>query len=109
MRTIKFRAWDGERMLTGLCNMFFFNRIAIDEEVMQYIGLQDSNNIDSFEGDIIYSDNMFFQNKPLIIKFEDGCFIAVRDKDHNMRGLSNLAEQPFEIIGNVHQNPGLLK
>ena len=69
MREIKFRAWDGKRMLTGEClywNGISFvsgvwnfeeeyipteNQVAV--EVMQFTGLTDVNGVEIYEGDIV--------------------------------------------------------
>lgn len=123
MREIKFRAWDKEnkQMITyfdisskgtvkkptgiGLINT---NKI-LDVILMQYTGLKDKNGNEIYEGDIIdlriddQAGNKHsigyveFDNKLLryLISFIDGCAWA---------SFNNV-----KIIGNIYENPELVK
>lgn len=77
----------------------------IPETVGQYTGLTDKNGTKIFEGDICkhrsnYSDNIVIST----VVYENGHFLALVDK-HSGFELS----EKLEVIGNIHDNPELLK
>ena len=74
----------------------------IPETVGQYTGLTDKNGKKIFEGDIVnFSDILYY------IVFADGCFRIGRNGQYSYT-LHNI-HSAFEIIGNIHDNPELLK
>lgn len=85
----------------------------LPETVGQYTGLTDKNGTKIFEGDIVKAeinggpyDKFVF---PVgVIAFENGCF---GNKDRKQfTPLSSYAPRvSFEVIGNIHDNPELLK
>ena len=93
--------------------------------VGQFTGLLDKNGKEIYEGDIITADcyPFFSDGKPnyvAVVEWNDCGFAAFLElhKDSDARGISvgcpvmyfdsdNAAE--FEIIGNIHDNPELLK
>lgn len=104
MREIKFRAWDGEKMV------FTDYVIAIDGtrnrgnrylELMQYTGLKDKNGKEIYEGDIIaggwvvtWHNGGLRMHLPKI--FEGTIYL---DFSTSME---------CEVIGNIYENPELL-
>ena len=94
-----------------------FNRFAAfgffmvnPETVGQYTGLTDKNGKKIFEGDIVVIGN---QNKhPTLIKFADFgwcCVIPnINAFIHYRHSLEN-NNTKYEVIGNIHDNPELLK
>mgnify|MGYP000846486227 CR=1 FL=1 len=80
---------------------------------MQSSGLKDNNGVEIFEGDIlgietdegILNVNVFWNNKHALFMFES--------EIHNEKELlAELVEDntyPFEIIGNIYENPEFLK
>ena len=79
---------------------FDFQTYDFDEVVlMQYIGDEDKNGVEVWEGDILSYDMSTFprpEKSPVVVEwsgsgfFIDGCYIC-------------------EVIGNIHQNPELLE
>lgn len=119
-RKIAFRAWHikNKRMLRvcmespgcipedalsddviNVCSVFEWK----DEvyKVMQYTGLKDSKGVEIYEGDIVkWLDGVFK------VKWSITCFV-VEDKKGKGYGISS--GDFIEIIGNIHENPELLK
>ncbi len=133
MREIKFRAWDKEkekllqwlgqygedepdfnrdessagaytRLWEALCR---FEDESDRFVLMQYTGLKDKNGKEIYEGDIIKRNKIMHvpSDKVLnVVTFENGMFMC------GITTLDNIvsAFDP-EVIGNIHENPDLLK
>lgn len=105
-REIKLRAWINGEMKADLwaCQALYFMKRKEDhhreEVLMQYTGMKDKNGVEIFEGDIL-------ESKAFVDTFiwQDGCYIFHRDS----KSLPIGDHYPFEMIGNIHQNPELLK
>jgi uncharacterized phage protein (TIGR01671 family) len=132
MRTIKFRAWDEQNKI--MHNDFQFIKSG-DEgndwivftsdkqtlqdsihpfenpyfgqqlKIMEYTGLKDKNGKEIYEGDILETSD----DSICYVVFEDTGFAV---KSHGSEAIdwefSNFYSE-CEIIGNIHQNPELLK
>lgn len=128
MREIKFRAWykgvySGE-MIYDIQNEFeerinlgmdsfgnYLNNASF--EVMQYTGVKDCNGKEVYEGDIVkYKAGT---DKGIgYIKFEFSCFMIywTNNKTFNDSFSSMFYTQcssEIEVIGNIYENPELLK
>ena len=117
MREIKFRAWDkvvkqmkyydAPMKLTFSSGEIFGYFIPKQEELMQFTGLHDKNGKEIWEGDI-------FGNIPqlrCVIEWENCRFIfKFLDPKIEKRNLMfNDWARKSEVIGNIYENPELLK
>jgi uncharacterized phage protein (TIGR01671 family) len=87
--------WEG---LRGIDNL----RQVIPETVGQFTGLKDKKGVKIYEGDIIDEGKVYFDITLL------GFFVeSLSDEDEPVKPLYDIAF--VEILGNIHQNPELLK
>jgi len=112
-REIKFRAWNGERMRP--VNTISFNEGWIDTpkenspiedfKLMQFTGLTDKNGVEIYEGDIDKYRGIVVWNDL------DYCWSVIdltwndRREWHSLTSLTS----PYEVIGNIYENPELDK
>jgi len=132
MREIKFRAWDnkwkvmleyfhiinkGNKKLSFVTypsnreDIPFSNaNIKDDYELMQYTGLKDKNGKEIYEGDIIKftPKNPFSKGE---ISYHEITFIQGRFciSGTGLTLIEGLNEDIIEVVGNIYQNPELLK
>ena len=129
---LKFRAWHHElgRLMSVKCMFFHDSEIeefelndalmndyitAYPDEIvlMQSTGLKDKNDKEIFEGDILACEtdnevinlNVFWDEEHALFMFES-------KKYNEQEPLAELVENntyPFEIIGNIYENPDLLE
>ncbi|TXG82853.1 MAG: hypothetical protein E6R13_04395 [Spirochaetes bacterium] len=123
-REIKFRVWYKEEKL-----MYYdFEKLNTydpeSEVLMQYTGLKDINGVEVYEGDIVeYEGWMEYQDyvrqskkdldKPHVLEicFKDFSFRVKKifKKDCFYENLSTIEQKYIKIIGNIHENPELIK
>ena len=121
-REIKFRAWDGKTVFPinngpvsvtmGQLGFPVYDgegRI-IDCDLMQFTGLLDKNGVEIYEGDVLgsYEDEEIL---PLVISFDadqNGWMAYDGFNDFSGFDFSCLCRE-FEVIGNIYENPELLK
>lgn len=98
-----------QRYVTGDTNAIF-NEPGI---LMQSTGLKDKNGNDIFEGDVLdfdLSSEMEAENELGVVRFAKGGYWTSQDENHLEEILSEELESfPTEIIGNVFENPELIK
>ncbi len=95
----------------------------VDKDTIgQFTGLTDKNGKEIYEGDIVnyklasefsvvdkLSEARYIGNKIGVVKFEDGIFSPLPYRDDCDDWYYSYATFDFEVIGNIHDNPELLK
>lgn len=115
-REIKFRAWDEERQKM-VFNPVYVNPPNLDINSvfrgstllwMQFTGLKDKNGKECYEGDVVYFEEPTFETEMLKcpIVFHEGSFCAKQPAGYIP--VWDFMED-FEVIGNIHENPELIK
>lgn len=125
-REIKFRFWDKENnIITSGYSLEELQKTAIRSwfdvetprqvELMQYTGLKDKNGKEIYEGDII---QMWVGTKPVTVgnitwggwQYVVRMEVVGKDKT-NYFGYNSedIDPEKIEIIGNIYENPDLLK
>ena len=120
----KFRAWSTDKKIMAEVRTLRFTDELVETDkfversiegvkLMQSTGLHDKNGKEIFEGDILGVDtdeeivnlNIYWDSKHALFMFES--------KKYNEKDLlAELVEDntyPFEIIGNIYENPELLE
>lgn len=114
MKELKFRAWDGKKMIedvipvseTSILELFEYEWQETDvEAVEQYTGLKDENGKEIYENDIVEYDWYVIGNKPAYRTKEQVVFddMGARLDTDRIRFCTNV-----EVIGNIHENADLL-
>lgn len=121
MRELKFRAWDTKNscwqslkvaalLVTGDNNSLEVHSDTL--KLMQYTGLRDKNGVEIYEGDIVenlYDGTMKDRG---VVEFDT---IGSNDADGNFYVYGYFfddrltGEFGYEVIGNIYENPELLK
>jgi len=129
MREIKFRAWDKDSKLMLYKKFYDHNWYTTpknDEdgchtyssmqysdqyhkELMQYTGLKDKNGKEIYEGDIVTADYLVMTSR-YKVTIEDGHPQLVHMRNNALRFfLSKDDVEVYEVIGNIYENPELIK
>lgn len=132
MRQIKFRAWDGKKMIMPKDKAYYQNYISLCGNIiqkssermdcfgggdrwsrqenlilMQYTGLTDKNGVEIYDKDYI---RLF--GDLVIVSWSDSnaCFNTQKIlPPYNIERLGQYSAPAFEVVGNSLQNPELLE
>lgn len=90
------------------CNGFECSYEVIPETIGQYTGLKGKNGKEIYEGDIIlfHGNNA---NHTLKVEHRNSWYLYINIRTGYASQLYGSSEEAFEIIGNIHENPELLK
>lgn len=102
---------DKHEILVGYVNYRIGWKI-IPQTVGQYTGLTDKNGTKIFEGDIVEGLDFTAEDGGYgVVTFDDGAFEVDGSCYNNIVGTfyENYYGKDFEVIGNIHDNPELLK
>lgn len=74
----------------------------------QFTGFKDDDGAEVYEGDIVVEREYFFESKPHMVKYDNeyGAFKFFNSGDGSLLSLDFV---DMKIIGNIHDNPELLK
>ena len=125
MKELKFRAWNGKKMIddvipvseTAIVELFEYEHQVTDvEAVEQYTGLKDKNGKEIYEGDIVSEEFEYGGEKTKTIWQVRWCDDECAFELHYVSGFevedcSLVAddEENHEVIGNIHENADLLE
>lgn len=131
MRTIKFRVWDGKKMIYPTeikdyanCKLavsypkeytsegLYIPRNDRKSWFLQFTGLKDNNGKDVYEGDLLSDGEKDPMILPVIYSDEYAMFCV--DISYNKDGgaieeILTCYEDGFTVIGNIYENPELVK
>lgn len=117
MREIKFRAWNGKKMLNNEDTLNLLAYSVKNVEYMQYTGLKDKNGKEIYKGDIVKVRPIGLQGCPKTLPVRAQVVWIEKDMGFDMRSKEGYSFGSFsqvhfdtaEIIGNIYQTPELLK
>jgi uncharacterized phage protein (TIGR01671 family) len=115
MREVKFKAWDcknnewvyysaGEHLPENCNDNSLIN--------WQYTGLKDKNGKEIYEGDILIFSIHGLGESLCKCLYDEGCFeldVIGQMTPFPMNNLKNRSDIFIEVIGNIYENPELLK
>lgn len=122
MRDIKFRAWDSrlaKMTYTPIIGngRFYWGWEQLESDwsnldegkqyLMQYTGLKDKNGKEIYEGDIVY--HSYYKETGKMIFDLSASAYRIEWLDGKTNEMYRVDQKSFEVIGNIYENPELLK
>lgn len=122
MREIKFRVryadtWGYIELTKGLTRTgyeAYMDCVATGETFYQYTGLKDKNGKEIYEGDICTRTvkrsccgSVDYAMRGVVEWLSEGFYL--KDEDDLIYGWANQKNEEIEVIGNIYENPELLK
>lgn len=113
-RPIKIRAWDTDEKEivtwdalrdTQLLEDGFDGKDCI---LMQFTGLLDRDGREIYEGDVVRGQ-VYEYHGDFEVTFDEGAFSLRVSADYSPCLYEGIPETQLEVIGNIYENPGLLK
>lgn len=102
-RKIKFRVWSKHNH-----TMDYDTGHKVDKdlfEIMQFTGLKDKNGVEIYEGDVYHQGDKNILYKVI---FRGDCFVGNQIGNKSLAGLKYFIKD-IAVIGNIYENPELLK
>ena len=98
MRQVKFRYWNGSKVLNQEAIINHLNKYIArnDKHLMQFTGLFDKQGVEIYEGDII----------------KGGIYLSYEVKwDYEQSGwnIGTVVKEYYEVIGNIYENSDPIK
>lgn len=115
MREIKFRVWDQttNTLWSPSMNLTLVGGKATTVDgnfiLMQYTGLKDKNGREIYEGDILKLTDYDGTDTGYIDYISARFWARMPRKPHDFMWELNSADTTYEVIGNIYENPDLLK
>ena len=122
MREIKFRAWH-EKLNIMVYNLSVKNSISewvdesgkswcFEENIMQFTGLHDKNGKEIYEGDVVHgSYGIPPRGVTSVVEYKESAFVidTTGHKPESVTLKTGMECLDLEVIGNIHENPELMK